>query len=142
MKFWKVLAFLLLLGGASYGVWYGVTASQCPDSDADGLNDCNEVSLYHTDLYNPDTDGDGFLDGVEISNGFSPHYGDGLRLSEVDADGDGLMDDEEIERGTDLTRADTDRDGINDFIEVQNGGNPLSGTEELTGFEAMKQKFK
>jgi hypothetical protein len=41
------------------------------DPDKDGLNN-NEEFRYHTDPLNPDSDGDGFLDGDEVKNGFDP----------------------------------------------------------------------
>jgi hypothetical protein len=41
------------------------------DSDNDGLSD-NEENLYGTDPKNPDTDGDGYSDGVEVKSGYSP----------------------------------------------------------------------
>lgn len=41
------------------------------DSDNDGIPDVNEA-YYRTDPSNPDTDGDGFLDGEEIVSGFNP----------------------------------------------------------------------
>lgn len=44
-----------------------------PDTDHDGLNDYEEVKIYHTDPKNPDTDGDGFLDGQEVKAGFDPN---------------------------------------------------------------------
>lgn len=42
------------------------------DSDSDGLYDREEVKVYKTDPLNPDTDGDTFLDGEEVKNGFNP----------------------------------------------------------------------
>lgn len=42
------------------------------DSDGDGIADVDEVHLYRTDPFNPDTDGDGINDGVEIMRGFDP----------------------------------------------------------------------
>jgi methionine sulfoxide reductase heme-binding subunit len=42
------------------------------DSDLDGLTDKGEQQVYHTDPGNPDTDGDGYLDGVEIISGTDP----------------------------------------------------------------------
>ncbi len=45
--------------------------SQTKDSDNDGLKDWEE-NLYKTDLLNPDTDGDGYLDGEEINSGHNP----------------------------------------------------------------------
>lgn len=42
------------------------------DTDDDGLNDGDEILIYHTDVLNPDTDGDGYTDGNEVSHGYSP----------------------------------------------------------------------
>lgn len=41
------------------------------DSDNDGLSDVDEKK-YGTDLKNSDSDGDGFLDGAEVKNGYNP----------------------------------------------------------------------
>lgn len=41
------------------------------DTDSDGLSDRMELN-FHTDLTNPDTDGDGHQDGEEIANGYNP----------------------------------------------------------------------
>lgn len=41
------------------------------DSDSDGLTDTEEA-LYGTNAQNPDTDGDGFLDGNEVFNLYNP----------------------------------------------------------------------
>lgn len=51
------------------------------DSDADGLADDLE-SYYDTDPNNPDTDGDGYLDGEEINNGYNPN-GEGRLVKEL-----------------------------------------------------------
>lgn len=42
------------------------------DTDDDGLFDREEVKVYKTDPLNPDTDGDKFLDGDEVKNGYNP----------------------------------------------------------------------
>lgn len=42
------------------------------DADLDGLTDEGEKQTYQTDPNNPDTDGDGFLDGTEVLNGKNP----------------------------------------------------------------------
>ncbi len=48
------------------------------DSDHDGLTDNVECTVWHTDPFNPDSDGDGFSDGAEVKNGFDPtKKGDG-----------------------------------------------------------------
>lgn len=46
------------------------------DTDADGLSDREEVQVYSTNPLRPDTDGDSYLDGAEVSNGYNPN-GDG-----------------------------------------------------------------
>lgn len=42
------------------------------DSDLDGLFDQDEIDIYKTDPNNSDTDGDGYLDGDEVKNGYNP----------------------------------------------------------------------
>ncbi len=42
------------------------------DNDLDGLTDEGEKQIYKTDSNNPDTDGDGILDGAEVLNGTNP----------------------------------------------------------------------
>lgn len=42
------------------------------DSDGDGLPDTFEAQIA-TDPFNPDTDGDGYNDGEEITNNYNPH---------------------------------------------------------------------
>lgn len=128
MKGLKVLIFILIFGAMAYGAWFGVQASKCPDSDLDNLNDCVETDIYHTEMFNKDTDGDGYEDGLEVEQGYSPHYGDGLKLNEVDSDRDGLLDSIEIESETNLNNKDTDGDGINDFMESKAGSNPIDET--------------
>lgn len=41
------------------------------DADKDGLSN-REESYWNTDFQNPDTDGDGFLDGEEVASGHDP----------------------------------------------------------------------
>jgi hypothetical protein len=43
------------------------------DSDKDGISDYDELHLYQTNPFTADTDGDGFIDSVEITQGFNPH---------------------------------------------------------------------
>ena len=42
------------------------------DTDNDGLTDDQE-ELYGTDINNSDTDGDGYIDGDEVKNGYNPN---------------------------------------------------------------------
>ena len=99
------------------------------DSDNDALTDDQEIATYHTDPHNPDTDGDGRLDGFEVKNGFSPHTALRKKLSEIDSDHDGLNDALEIALATNLTNSDTDVDGKKDGEEVFAGFNPLAGED-------------
>lgn len=46
-------------------------AIQLLDSDEDKLADIDEAK-YGTNQKNPDTDGDGYLDGIEVTNGYDP----------------------------------------------------------------------
>jgi LPXTG-site transpeptidase (sortase) family protein len=115
------------------------------DIDNDGLTLIQEYE-YHTDPKDDDTDNDGYIDGVEVQNGYSPS-GEGLmdtninnlpdkweldnigrlvsdKFDDSDADGLGLYD--EYIFGTDPTKSDTDNDGYNDGIEVKNGYDPVA----------------
>jgi hypothetical protein len=49
------------------------------DADADGLSDILEAK-FQTDMTNPDSDGDGYSDGLEINNGYDPLRGEGVKL--------------------------------------------------------------
>ncbi len=42
------------------------------DSDGDGLTDVEETTIYGTDPHKPDTDGDGYVDGLEVMNLYNP----------------------------------------------------------------------
>lgn len=42
------------------------------DSDSDGLTDVEENTIYRSNPYSPDTDGDKFLDGNEVFHLYSP----------------------------------------------------------------------
>lgn len=64
-----------------------------PDSDADGLSDCQEVRLYGTEALLADSDGDGLPDGVEL--GIVGLDADPTTTSDPlnpDSDGDGRLD--------------------------------------------------
>lgn len=82
------------------------------DSDNDGLPDALELNLLlsngtiiSTDPFNPDTDGDGLLDGEEVVDVELPNYGNSPRATKPsakaqpksivyhkDTDGDGIID--------------------------------------------------
>lgn len=48
-----------------------VSDSRVTDGDRDGLTKADELR-YGTSLFKQDTDGDGFMDGIEVSAGYSP----------------------------------------------------------------------
>jgi len=85
--------------------------AEANDADKDGLTDDREAQLG-TDPNNPDTDGDGVMDGLEVDQ-----YGsDPLK---ADMDDDGLTDDRELfDYFTDVANPDTDGDGLQDGEEV------------------------
>jgi hypothetical protein len=90
------------------------------DFDEDNLTNLEEFNAG-TDPTNPDTDGDGLLDGAEVK----VHFTNPLN---PDTDQDGLFDGREVELGTDPLNADSDFDGFADGQEVFHGSNPLSAT--------------
>lgn len=47
-------------------------SNKTSDTDKDGLTDFTEIEQYKTDPKNKDTDGDGYVDGYEVLNGFDP----------------------------------------------------------------------
>jgi len=57
------------------------------DSDSDGLSDYEEVTVYKSNRFKKDTDGDGYSDKAEVDNGFNPNgpgkLGDTLTEEEI-----------------------------------------------------------
>ncbi len=51
------------------------------DSDSDGLTDAYERLMSHTNPLNPDTDGDGILDGWEVMSGLNPRVDESAQSS-------------------------------------------------------------
>lgn len=121
-------------------VKFGSTAvlSGTADEDNDGLSNAEEYD-FETDLFNPDTDGDGVADAMEVSRGMDPLVADsddlatdenhdglidsiGAQLNysidQSDADGDSLSNADESLMCTDPFRADTDGDGISDDLDA------------------------
>ena len=90
----------------------GVVYNPDADTDGDGLNDYEEVYLYHTAHDNNDTDGDGVLDGDEINR----YHTNPINS---DSDNDGLLDGDEINRyETNATNSDSDGDCLLDGFEI------------------------
>lgn len=50
------------------------------DTDIDGLNDFEEIEIYHSDPLKADTDGDGYSDGSEVQQGYDPLKGGGAKM--------------------------------------------------------------
>lgn len=96
------------------------------DADCDGLPDVREdangngvVDAGETDPKNPDTDGDGLLDGEEGDRDGDGTLGpDETSPLESDTDGDGVLDGEEKRLGTKVNVCDTDGDGLSDGVEL------------------------
>lgn len=107
------------------------------DSDNDGVPDKDEVEIYHTDPLNPDTDGDGYNDWLELNSGYSPHNTKKVKLEDNDNDNDELSDRMELNFKTDLTNPDTDNDGYKDGEEINNGYDPLK-----TGDAKLNKKIE
>ncbi|MGJ8640823.1 MAG: DNRLRE domain-containing protein [Opitutaceae bacterium] len=109
------------------------------DADSDDLDNTTELSIG-TNPGNPDTDGDGLLDGEEVSGEFNPYQtlvdGDeptsapGLETDPTiaDTDGDGVSDGDELftTNGSLSNPRSTDTDGdlLYDGFEVANGFDP------------------
>lgn len=96
-----LISFSLLACRENKAVTPGIESDSVLDSDMDGLTDQEEEELG-SDPNNPDSDGDGIIDGSDPD------------LVDKDSDMDGLTDREEEELGTDPNNPDTDGDGIID----------------------------
>ncbi len=105
------------------------------DDDGDGLTNAEENTLG-TDPLLEDTDGDGVLDGLEVTNssdpldpcdpvqaaGYTGYDGANAIWMAGDCDGDGVSNADEVTNGSDPYFAvDTDGDGIPDSMETING---------------------
>ena len=104
------------------------------DCDQDGLSNELEQSLG-TDYSNPDSDGDGVIDGIEYTDNTNPLdlcdfilENQSLIPSDdwnnTDCDNDGITNGLELTLGTDPKDKDTDKDGVTDFIEYEDQTNP------------------
>jgi hypothetical protein len=109
-------------------LFFGLFVFAATDTDNDRVSDDDEKNVYYTDFNNPDTDGDGFSDYIEIRNGYSPHK-KGKKITETDFDKDGLNDRLERLLGTDLGNPDTDGDGFSDEEEIFSGYDPKDATK-------------
>ncbi len=134
---------------ARYNVSYVDDSDLQSDIDGDGLSLYDEY-LYLTDPTNPDTDGDGVLDGQEVEEENNPRGRggvdkDGDRMPDkweltyqldpyvndrdLDGDNDGLSNWQEYQYGLDPQNPDTDGDGYSDATELKNGYDPSAPGE-------------
>ncbi len=71
----SVFSFFDILGGVRSALLHDaiqpLAIDTVQDADRDGLSDSDEA-YWNTDFQNPDTDGDGFLDGEEVASGNDP----------------------------------------------------------------------
>lgn len=104
------------------------------ESDLDG-DDLSLLAEYQnsTNPLNPDTDGDGYNDGKEVRDGYSP-IGEG----KLDKDRDGLPDFWENEVGLNTSKDDSaldpDKDGLSNELEFAHATNPFNGDTDEDGF--------
>lgn len=120
------------------------------DSDNDRIADYYEENMVmfngvtlKLDKNNPDSDGDGVLDGEEVAELNYQYNADktqvivtGKLLSnplDEDTDGDGISDEEELVIGTDPKDDDTDNDGLKDGFEYTNWFDPLTADGDGDG---------
>lgn len=121
--------FYLLFLTIFFSVSLSVFADDIVDSDWDGVPDKDELEIYKTDVNNPDTDGDGYNDWVELNFGYSPHNPQSVMLEDNDLDNDGLSDRMELNFHTEIDNPDTDGDGFKDGDEIDNGYDPLNNNK-------------
>jgi hypothetical protein len=99
------------------------------DDDMDGLSNKEEAELK-TDPHSADSDGDGFMDGVEAHSGYNANNS---KSRPADEDKDGVGDDLESQLHMNPSSSDTDSDGLRDDIELAIGSNPLNPDTDKDG---------
>ena len=116
----------------------GGTPLGAGDCDNDGLTNADEATAG-TDPENPDSDGDGILDGQEVNTDGTDPLDDcdsvgGMPLGTGDCDNDGLTNADEVAAGTDPFNPDSDGDGILDGQEVNTDDtDPLNSCDSVGG---------
>lgn len=133
-----------------------ITIDTTTDSDGDGIPDYYEENLLmfngvslKLDKNNPDTDGDGLLDGEEIKELNYCYNEERTRVRvtaklesnplEIDSDIDEISDAEEIIIGTNRFYVDTDDDGLLDGIEYAAGFDPLVSDADGDGRSDLRE---
>lgn len=144
-----------------YGIALKDESDLASDQDGDGLSLADEYR-YLTDPFDPDSDHDGYPDGAEVENGYSPTGEGRLDMNrnglpdswedehalptdrdtaEDDADGDGLSGREEYAHGTDPNAADSDGDGFDDAREIRNGYDPSAPGDARPAIEIVMDRI-
>ena len=147
MLFWWILGGIGAAGaiaaGSGGGSGGGLSSNNSHpsdyDSDHDGVNDADEKAAG-LDPHNPDTNGDGILDGDEDSDGDgipNKNESDTKKPGITDKDGNGKSD---ITEGTDAngnptSPKDSDGDGISDDkdTDLDNDGKPNDQDTDMDG---------
>ncbi len=93
---------------------FALCETSVKDKDKDGLTDCTETFITHTNKRSADTDADGVSDGLEVASGLDPLL--------ADTDADGVDDGTETVAGTDPLSSDSDSDGIDDSVDSDPSG--------------------
>ncbi|MBT7852161.1 MAG: hypothetical protein HN675_02475, partial [Opitutae bacterium] len=122
------------------------------DTDNDGLTDAEEEHYHGTNISKADSDGDGLMDGHELSHGTDPN--------DSDSDSDGFIDGEEFAAGTNATddleipvgssetvpdlyadtSGDLDGDGLRNAAETNiHGTNPLKADTDSDGINDKQE---
>jgi LPXTG-site transpeptidase (sortase) family protein len=138
-----------------YGIALRDESDTHRDQDGDGLSLAEEYR-YLTNPLDPDTDADGYPDGTEVANGYSPTGAGRLDMNrnglpdhweaehglptdrdarDEDSDGDGLLNGDEYVHGTNPIVADSDGDGFDDMSEIRNGYDPVAPGETRPSVE-------
>lgn len=144
---------------------YGLSVSDPSDLEKDGDDDgltLLEEFEYNTDPLHEDTDRDGYTDGQEVDNNYSPtgngrfdansnglpdtweeEFGVPEDQSEQadDPDNDQLSNIDELRYGTNPMVADTDGDGFSDGQETKNGYDPAAPGEAQPEIQIVINKI-
>jgi len=119
-------------GLTNWQEYYYGTLPENIDTDGDGINDLEEITLTLTNPWLADTDGDGIPDKWELDNGTDPLVQD----SDQDLDADGVTNLDEYLQSLDPSDydIDLDKDGLMNAVETGTGifnDKGDTGTEQL-----------